>query len=390
MPNLPVVASYVADFLKLDQMHVYRQITGVLSEIDMHVFTHRRENEHPFGFDPKRVHVLAKPRTRWWRRLIHVQLRQEPWQIYRSELRRWILDLTRIDAQVLHVYFGHVAPQFLPLMKVWRKPVVVSFHGADAGLDMQKPRYRAAMMEVFRLAAQIQVRSEALGEDLVRLGCDKGKIVLQRTGVPMESWPYRQRTQPEDGAWRLMQSCRFIDKKGLDTTLQAFAIIAASYPHARLALLGDGPLRPALEQQAKHLGVAERVDFPGFVPNTKVAEAVYTSHLYFHPSRTSSDGNREGVPNAMLEAMASGVPVIATQHGGIPEAVTDGESGLLVAENDPQALASAALRVMADPLLAQKLGLAGHESVAKTFARDAQARHLVTLYKDLMGSVCER
>ena len=388
MPNLPVVASYVADFLKLDQLHVYRQITGVLGEIDLHVFTHRRENERPFGFDPKRVHVLPKPRTRWLRRLIHKQLRQEPWQIYRWELRQWLLDLVRIDAQVLHIYFGHVAPQFIPLMKVWRRPVVVSFHGADAGLDMQKPGYLAAMAEVYRLATKILVRSEALGEDLCRLGCPPEKIVLQRTGVPLESWPFVERTAPENGAWRMIQSCRFIDKKGLDTTLQAFAIIAARYPLARLSLVGDGPLRASLEQQARDLGVADRVEFTGFLANPDVAKAVYDSHLYFHPSRTSANGDREGVPNAMLEAMASGVPVLATRHGGIPEAVTDGVSGLLVEENDAQGLAAAAFKLFDDAGLRQQLGLGGHAAVELNFARDAQTRRLAEFYKHLMAPGC--
>lgn len=385
MPNLPVVASYVADFLKMDQMHVFRQITGVLGEIDLHVFTHRQQNAHTFPYDPKRMHELPKPRLRWLRRLIHKQIRQEPWQIFRWELRQWLLDLARIDAQVLHIYFGHVAPQFIPLMKVWRKPVIVSFHGADAGLDMQKPRYLAAMQEVFRLATKIQVRSDALGEDLCRMGCPADKIVLQRTGVPMEAWPYKERIPPVDGAWRLMQSCRFIDKKGLDTTLSAFAIIAACYPQARLALVGDGPQRASLEQQARDLGVADRVDFTGFLPNRDVGKVLYDSHLYLHPSRTTAAGDREGVPNAMLEAMASGLPVLATHHGGIPEAVTDGVSGLLVAENDASGLAAAALRVFEEQGLGQRLGLAGHEAVAQTYARNAQAKRLAAFYKDLMA-----
>ncbi len=388
MPNLPVVASYVADFLKLDQWHVFRQITGVLEEIDMHVFTHRRENGHTFGFDPKRLHELQKPRTRWLRRFIHKQMRQEPWQIYRWELRRWLLDLARIDARVLHIYFGHVAPQFIPLMKAWRKPVVVSFHGADAGLDMQKPGYRAAMAEVFRLATKVQVRSEALGEDLHRMGCPREKIVLQRTGVPMEVWSFQERSAPADGAWRLMQSCRFMDKKGLDTTLKAFTIVAARYPQARLSLVGDGPQRASLEQMARDLGVAERVEFTGFLPSIPMFKAVYASHLYFHPSRTTAEGDREGVPNAMLEAMASGVPVLATRHGGIPEAVTEGVSGLLVDENDAQGLAAAAFRVLEDAGLRQRLGRGGHEAVAQTYARDAQAKRLAAFYKHLMAPGC--
>ncbi len=385
MPNLPVVASYVPDFLKLDQMHVYRQITGVLGELDMHIFTHRRENEQPFGYDPKRIHVLPRPRTRWLRRLIHRQILQEPWQIYRSELRRWLLDLTRIDARVLHIYFGHVAPQFIPLMKAWRGPVVVSFHGADAGLDLQKPRYRAAMAAVFELAAKVQVRSEALGGDLVRLGCPPDKVVLQRTGVPMEDWPCREREAPADGAWRLLQSCRFIDKKGLDTTIKAFALVAEQHPQARLVLVGDGPERENLVQLVAELGLTGRVEFPGFLLNREVAKIIYTAHLYLHPSRTSADGNREGVPNAMLEAMATGVPVLATRHGGIPEAVEDGVSGLLVAENDAAALGAAALRVIADPDLRRGLGLAGHEAVKRSFAREAQSIRLAAFYKQLMA-----
>lgn len=384
MPNNPVVASYVADFLKPDQVHVYRQLVGLRHEIDAHVFTHRRDNAKSYPYHEKWLHVLPKPRTRWLRRLIHKQIRQEPWQIYRWELSRWIHDLARIDAQVLHIYFGHVAPQFLPLMKAWPHPVVVSFHGADAGLDMEKPRYLAALQRVFQLATRIQSRSEALKEDLIRLGCPVEKIVIHRTGIPLATWTFQQRTAPEDGAWKLMQSCRFIDKKGLDLTLKAFATIAARYPQATLALIGDGPLKPALEQQARDLGVADKVEFTGFLGQAKVMAHVNATHLYFHPSRTSVDGNREGVPNAMLEAMASGAPVIATQHGGIPEAITHGESGMLVPENDAEGLAAAALRLIEDADLRQHIATGARRVVESEFSREIQDRRLIDFYKGLM------
>jgi len=384
MPKNPVVASYVADFLKIDQLHVYRQITGLRHDIDAHVFTHKRERPDHFPYHEKWMHVLPKPRTRWLRRLIHTQWRNEPWQIYRWELRQWLLDLARIDAQVLHVYFGHVAPQFIPLMKVWTKPVVVSFHGADAGGYLEQPRYLAALQTVFGLAAKIQSRSEALCADLIKLGCPPEKIMLHRTGIPMEDWPFQKRATPADGAWHLVQSCRFMEKKGLDLTLQAFASIAPKYPNARLTLAGTGPLRAALEQQAKDLGVADKVNFPGFLPQATLAQLLYSAHVYLHPSRTGSDGNREGVPNAMLEAMASGVPVVASFHGGIPEAITDGESGLLVAENDAPALAAAVLRIIQDAALREKLGTGGHGAVHQHYNRATQDVRLVNFYKSLM------
>lgn len=383
MPKYPVVASYIADFLKLDQLHVYRQVTG-LQGVECHIFTHNRENAIHFPYHQRRVHVLKKPRTRWWRRLVHRTLRDEPWQIYRWELRRWVLDLTRVDARVLHIYFGHVAPQFIPLMKAWPHPVVVSFHGADAGVDMRKPRHREAMQEVFRLASRLLCRSESLAADIIALGADERKVALQRTGIPLEDWPFRGRAQPEGGAWRIVQSCRFIEKKGLDLTLDAFARIAPAFPQARLELMGDGPLMPALREQAERLGITDRVELPGFLKAATVKKRLLAAQVFLHPSRTTSDGNREGVPNSMLEAMASGMPVIATRHGGIPEAITDGESGLLVRENDADALAAALRRLLEDAELRARLAAGGRASVERTFARATQIEKLEACYKDLM------
>lgn len=386
MPNNPVVASYVADFLKIDQQHIYRQITGLRSQFDAHVFTHNREHPAHFPYHEKWMHVLPKPRLRWWRRLIHKQLRQEPWHLFRWELRQWLLDLTRIDAEVLHIYFGHVAPQFIPLMKAWPHPVVVSFHGADAGVDMDKPRYRAAMQAVFQHATLLQSRSAALNHDLLQLGCPAEKLALQRTGIPLDEWSFQTRATPEDGAWHLVQGCRFIEKKGLDLTLAAFAEVLKTWPKAKLTLAGDGPLRPALEQQARSLGIADSVVFPGFRPGAWLGKVIYDAHLYLHPSRTGRDGNREGVPNAMLEAMASGVPVVATRHGGIPEAITDGVSGLLVEENDAPALAQAVQRLIQDSDLRATIAKGGREAVEREFSRAEQDARLAACYKELMAS----
>ncbi len=384
MPKKPVVASYVPDFLKLDQHHVYRQITG-LGEVEPHVFTHKRENEITFPFHPRKITVLDKPRLRWLRRLIHRTIRDEPWQMFRSELRRWILDLVRVDAGLLHVYFGHVGPQFIPLMKAWPHPVVVSFHGADAGVDMTKPRHLAKMREVFSLAAKILCRSESLAADVARLGCPEKKITVQRTGIPLEGWPFAERAAPADGGWVIVQSCRFIEKKGLDLTVSAFAEVVKKFPAARLVLIGDGPLRPRLEQQIAELNIADRVRFAGFLSEPNMKEEIAAAHLFAHPSRTGADGNREGIPNAMLEAMAAGLPVAATRHGGIPEAIEDGESGLLVAENDSSALAAAFCRLLADDGLRRQLALGGRRAVEEKFDRSRQARDLEACYKDLMS-----
>ena len=386
MPNNPVVASYVATFLKMEQYHVYWQLVGLKPSFDAHVFTHKRENVERFPYMEKWLHVLKKPSTRWLRRLIHKQIRQEPWQIYRSEMRDLLLLLARIDAQVLHIYFGHVAPHFIPLLKVWKHPTVVSFHGADAAVDMDKPRYRAAMQEVFRLVTKVQSRSEALAADLVELGCPEEKIVIQRTCIPLQTWPYVERTAPANGAWHLVQSCRFIEKKGLDLTLRAFAAVHKKFPNSKLSLIGDGPLRAALEQEARALGIFERVHFTGFLKYAEMKPIIDSAHIFMQPSRTGKDGNREGIPNAMLEAMATGIAVVASRHGGIPEAVTHRVDGLLVPENDGEALIVATLSLIDEPGLAVQLGKEASAMVARIFGREIQSERLAAFYRDLIAS----
>lgn len=365
-------------------LHVFRQITGQQA-VTSWVLTHKRENEDRFPFPNKRLIVLPKPRLRWWRRFVSNHIKREPWTLFRWELRHALLELTRAEAKLLHIYFGHTAVHLRPLIKAFPHPVVVSFHGADAGVDMDKPAHLAAMREVFEFATVVQARSESLLEDLAKLGCPREKLRLQRTGIPLEEWTFESREIPADGRWTLLQSCRLIAKKGVDDTMRAFAEIVKIWPQAQLVIAGDGPLLGNLEKLAGELGIGSQVRFTGFLNQQQLREEVYRSHLFVHPSRISADGNREGIPNSMLEAMASGLPVVATRHGGIPEAVTDGESGLLVAENDVASLAAAMLRVISDATLAASLAKGGRRSVEEKFDRVKNIQRLEACYQGLIS-----
>ena len=162
----PVVASYVSDFLKPDMLHVHRQITG-LRAVTPWVMTHKRENAAQFPFPDKRLIVLPKPRLRWWRRFVSKQIKREPWQLFHWELRHALLELTRCEAKLLHIYFGHSAAHLRSLIKAWPHPVVVSFHGADAGVDLDKPGHLAALREVFQSATIVQARSQSLADEQI-------------------------------------------------------------------------------------------------------------------------------------------------------------------------------------------------------------------------------
>jgi len=375
----PVAAQYCATFLKPEMLHIYRQITALRAYQPL-VLTQRRENAARFPFEP--VVTLRRPWTRELRRFWQKTLRGGPLLISRAEARSLAFVLRESDAALLHVYFGHIGVHLLPMLRRARLPVIVSFHGADAGVDLDKPAHIKPLLEVFTLATLILARSQAIATNLASLGCPPEKIRLHRTGIPLDRFPFAQRRPPGDGKWQLFQACRLIPKKGTETTLRAFARFLESYPRSRLTIAGEGPLAESLETLAGKLRIGSKVSFPGFVSQAKLRDLLYGAHLFLQPSVTGPDGDREGVPNAILEAMATGLPAAATLHGGIAEAVQDGETGLLVPEHAEAELAAAMIRLASEPALYAGMSANAARSVATNWDINSQTRLLESLYDE--------
>jgi colanic acid/amylovoran biosynthesis glycosyltransferase len=363
-------------------LHIYRQITA-LQRVRPVVIAQKREYANLFPFDS--IHVVGKPATHFLRRFWFRQLLDQPWQVSRIELESLIRILNRTNARVLHIYFGHIAVHLLPLIHAWSRPSIVSFHGADVLVDMNKPAYRRATKEMLDAVKRVLVRSESLRRAIVGLGADENKIDILRAGIPLGEFPFRERSFPGNGEWQLVQACRLIEKKGLDTTLRAFATFLARHPKAVLTIAGDGPLLGNLHDLARQLRIDNRVVFTGFVSQERLREIFYASHIFLHPSETGRDGNQEGIPNSMLEAMASGLPVFATNHGGIPEAIENDVSGVLVAERDHEALARALFQAAQDPNLLSHLARAGVDAVTQKFDQREQVRRLEDFYLEIIG-----
>ena len=377
----PVVACYCATFLKPEMLHIYRQITA-LQRVRPFVIAQKRENTAQFPFE--KIDIVAKAPTHFLRRFWFRQLRDKPWQISASERRALLATLERANARLLHIFFGHIAVHLLPLIHAWPKPSIVSFHGADVLVDMAKPVYRKATKEMLDAVKRVLVRSESLRRAVVDLGCDEHKIDTVRTGIPLGEFPFHERGFPQNGEWRFVQACRLIEKKGLHTSLRAFAKFAALYLKSTITIAGEGPLLRELQELARDLKIEHRVLFTGFISQEQLREIFYASHIFLHPSETGRDGNQEGVPNSMLEAMASGLPVFATQHGGIPEAIEHGVSGVLVPERDHETLARALLDAAQDRHLLSRLAREGATAVAAKFDQRAQVRKLEEIYLSQM------
>ncbi len=377
-----VIASYCSSFLKPEMLHIYRQVKA-LRGVDTFVVTKEVQNAERFPFPD--IEVIPKRRTNL---LVHGWLKfveRRPPIVYRGEYQTLDSLLERHGADLMHIYFGHTGVHLLPFIRQWDKPCVVSFHGADVAHKQDIKDYPAKLRRLFDAVPLVLARSQSLAERLIHLGCPPEKLRINRTGIPLNAFPFIDRQPPSDGKWRVVQACRMIPKKGVATSLRAFAIFKKDNPEAEFFIAGKGPLQPELEMLAAGLGIFKDVHFVGFLSQPKLRELYASSHLFLHPSETSPNQDQEGVPNSILEGMATGLPVAGTWHGGIPEAVDHGRTGLLVPEEDHVALANAMQEITHSPGLLAEMGLRARAAVIDRFEQDAQVDLLESFYEEAIA-----
>jgi glycosyltransferase involved in cell wall biosynthesis len=380
--NTPTVSVFCPTFLKPEMWHVYRQIVGPTGvRIAVHAF--KRESVERFPYTE--LFLLPRSPFRWARRIWHVQIRRCPQLALRGECRELLKALIEQRSALLHIYFGNNGVFWLPFIRRSPVPVIVSFHGADVQVGLNSRLADRLLRELFQRAALVLARSESLAVVLKERGCPPEKLEVHRTGVPLEVYSFQSRPKPSGNAWKLVQASRLIEKKGLGVTLQAFAKFQQLFSAATLTIAGDGPLRHRLEAQTKQLGIARNVIFTGFLDAPAVAQLFASSDIFVHPSELTAEGNREGVPNSLLEAMATGLPSISTRHGGIPEAITHGVNGLLVNEADPEALFLALQELVRNDQLRASIGEKGAETVRTKFNNAEQIKKLEDIYLRVIG-----
>jgi colanic acid/amylovoran biosynthesis glycosyltransferase len=248
---------------------------------------------------------------------------------------------TRPD--VLHVHFGWTATQVD--LHALRVPALVSFHGSDVNAWPHRDAANlAAYGKLFARVDHVTAVSDLLAGRLRDLGFT-GNIEVIPAGVQLDRFVFR----PPNGDTRdprLLFVGRLVPCKGLDTLIAALPGILERSPRAELDVIGDGELRREAERLAGELGVRDHIRFHGSQSHVQVARAMHDADVLVAPSRRSSDGEEEGSPVAPKEALATGVPVVATAVGGMPDIVAPDYRDELVAPDDPQALGAQVLRVL--------------------------------------------
>lgn len=306
--------------------------------------------------------------------------------------RAWTLDQLRRTARFLparpydicYCAFGMDAPHALRLRRlgVVGGELVVAFRGADTTQYVARrgPRVYA---RTFRQARLLLPVCDFLGRRLVELGAPPERVVVHRTGIDLRRWPYRERGPSRDGPLRLVTVGRLVAKKGVEYLLRAVRVLVDRGLDVECRILGDGPLRDRLQALAAELGLGARVLLHGRQGQESVRNELDGSDVLVAASVTAADGDEEGIPNVLKEAMASGLPVVGTRHAGIPELIDDGVSGFLVPERDEVALADALQRLAQEPARWPEMGRAGRAKIEMAYDIDSLNDRLTGLLENL-------
>jgi glycosyltransferase involved in cell wall biosynthesis len=298
----------------------------------------------------------------------------------------------QVRPAILHAQW--VIPNGPPVAIVARRrhiPLVISLHGSDVFVAERLPPARLAARWAFHSAAAVTGCSDDLATRAVRLGAPRAWTTVVPYGVNAEQFkPVNDETRTEVRSWfglppetpLLLCAGRLVYKKGFAVAVAAFARVASRFPDARLVIAGDGPLEGELRAQAVALGVGERVIFAGRVDRSRHPLLVASCDLYLLPSVHDHRGNVDGLPNALLDALAAGCAVIASDVAGVGLAVRDGETGILVPEQDADALAHAVVALLDDPPRRAALGRAARADVTTRLTWEATAAQFETVYRD--------
>jgi glycosyltransferase involved in cell wall biosynthesis len=263
-------------------------------------------------------------------------------------------------------------------------PLVVTFHGYDGSQLLRVPGYRKALAGLFEAAAAVICVCGPMRERLVAAGCPDAKAHVRHLGIDTARFEAADRGG-RTGPVRVLQVAGLSEKKGVPTALRAFARARDGGADLHFTLAGDGPARGEIVRLAADLSLGEAFDDRGAVPHAEAARLMAEADVFVHPSQVAPDGDREGLPTAIMEAMATGLPVLSTRHEGIPELVIEGESGRLVPEGDVEGLAAGMVEFAESAELRRTLGDAGAARVREHFDLRRKVSELEEFYEELLS-----
>lgn len=279
------------------------------------------------------------------------------------------------DLDVIHAHFGPNGKNLQPLRSagILENEIITSFYGRDASETLQNDPN--AFKELFDSQGKITVLSEDMKQKLTSKGCPEIKIEKVPLCIDTDKFEL-ENTQNEIP--KILTVARFTEKKGLKYAVEALSEIDEEFEYH---MVGDGELREKIEKQVEQHSLEDKVVFHGWMTNEEVKEKMQESDIFLLPSIIASDGDQEGTPTVLLEAQATGLPVVSTYHAGIPEIVEDGKTGLLSEEKDVESLSENLMKLIENLELRREFGKAGREYIEHNHSMEKVSKRLENIYE---------
>jgi colanic acid/amylovoran biosynthesis glycosyltransferase len=382
--NMKVV-HFCRTFSKLSETFIYDTITELANtDINNKVVTFRRENirDRPFAD----VALLA---SSWSQSLVKGMMkffgmiRLRPYNHHKElgSIRGKMLHqyLRQEQPDVVQAHFGSQGMMIQPETSSLGIPLVVSFHGYDAFRLPHDPVSLAKMHKLFEQAAAITVVSTFMKNHLASLGCQLSKIHLIHVGKRLSDYPFKAAiTTP---VRKFVTIGRLCEKKGFLDCIAAFSLLVKNYPDLKLNIVGSGELHDEITSLIKTTGLGNHVFLLGSLPHEEVIKTLQEADALILCSKTSADGNKEGIPAVLMEAQAIGLPCISTLHSGIPEIFPEVCKFLLAKEADVEDIADKIETLINAPKLQiEQLANAGRAMIESQFNLVEETRKLYELY----------
>ncbi|OEH93097.1 glycosyltransferase [Bacillus solimangrovi] len=284
---------------------------------------------------------------------------------------------------LLHAHHGQLGLLLLPFKEETKLPLVTSIRGVDATLAEGRVGYYENMKILFEKGECFYPVCQYLADRINNWGCPAEKIKVLYGGVDLNQFTY---TPPQQrNTQNILSMGRLVEKKGHHVLMQAFQKIKTKFPHATLTIIGRGELEEPLKLLATQLNLGESFRLLKHIPKDQVQQEMAKADLFCAASLEAADGNVEGIPNTIKEAMATGLPIISTTHAGIPELVTNNTDGILVEENNVNQLAEALVFMLENRNLWEQYTSAARQKVERNFNQINQLQQQAKFYDELLG-----
>jgi colanic acid/amylovoran biosynthesis glycosyltransferase len=407
------IAFIVQEFPVLSETFIINQIIGLIERNhEVHIYGYKPENTSKVHSDVEKYQLLKTthyfpsiPANYFWRfikgvALLLTNFYKSPLTILRAlnipkygnlaasmRVLYWVVGVLKSEPyDIIHCQFGMHGIQGMILREIGalKGKLITSFRGYDISWYVQE-QGEQVYNELFAKGDFFLSNCEFFRQRAIKLGCDEKKIIVHGSGIDCSRFSFKARHPHPDGIIRIATTGRLVEKKGIEYGIRAVAKVAQIYQNIEYNIIGDGHLKEHLQQVIEELNVAEKVKLLGWKTQTEIVEVLDNTHIFIAPSITASDGNQDAPVNTLKEAMAMGVPVIGTLHGGIPELIEDGISGFLVSERDANSIAEKLTYYIEHPEVWEKMGIAGRTYVEAHYDKNKLNDELVEIYQQVLN-----